>query len=88
MRFLGVERRAASKCRRNWIPYADLLGKISLAQLVTEANSSIDNDQVAYSQSSPWSGSDIRSNHRSCFDNGDGFRIPVLFSCICGQTSR
>ncbi|GAB4824391.1 hypothetical protein Ancab_007278 [Ancistrocladus abbreviatus] len=87
--FLAVERRAASnEYRRNRSPNTYIPDEISLAQPVGEANTLFVNGQIAPPQSSQWSSSGAESNQNRGLDDGNGYGIPILFSCMCCQTSH
>ncbi|GAB4860168.1 hypothetical protein Ancab_011646 [Ancistrocladus abbreviatus] len=87
--FLAVERRAAgNEYRRNWGPNAYVPDEISLPQPVGGANSLFLNGHIAPPQSSPWSSSQLENNQNRVLDDSNRYGIPLLFSCMCGQTSH
>ncbi|KAK9998603.1 hypothetical protein SO802_018206 [Lithocarpus litseifolius] len=81
--FLEVERRAADEYRRNQSPTNIGPDELDLAQPVTEPNSLFVNGHIAPPQSS----SDVERRKDRGLEHGDGFGVPSLCSCICGQPS-
>ncbi|KAK9280348.1 hypothetical protein L1049_014036 [Liquidambar formosana] len=87
--FLAVERRAANECRRNQSPTIYGPDELALAQPITETNSLFVNGCVAPPQSSPWhGGSDVERSQNRGLEHGNGYGVPVLFSCMCGQPTH
>ncbi|KAF5744613.1 hypothetical protein HS088_TW07G00188 [Tripterygium wilfordii] len=80
--FLAVERRAANEKTRNQIPCIYAPDELALAPPATEPNSLFIDGHVAPPQTSPLFGSDGGSEH------GNGYGIPALFPCMCGQASQ
>lgn len=81
--FLEVERRAADEYRRNQSPTNIGPDELDLVQPVTEPNSLFVNGHIAPPQSS----SDVERRKARGLEHGDGFGVPSLCSCICGQPS-
>ncbi|XP_074295092.1 uncharacterized protein LOC141622956 isoform X2 [Silene latifolia] len=80
--FLAVE-------RRNQGPQAFVPDEISLGQPISEPNSLFENGRVAPPQLSPWPGSEGENGHSRGMEPGNnGYGVPVLFSCMCGQDSH
>lgn len=90
--FLAVERRAANNgCRRNQSP--NLYGpddQMAMAQPSWESNSLFINGRIAPPRASPCHASDAerRNNEGLEPEIGNGYGIPVFFSCMCGQSSH
>lgn len=81
--FLEVERRAADEYRRNQSPTNIGPDELDLAQPVTQPNSLFVNGRIAPPQSS----SDVERRKDRGLEHGDGFGVPSLCSCMCGQPS-
>lgn len=87
--FLAVERRAANNgCRRNQSPNVYGPDEIALTQQGIEHNSLFVNGHIAPPRSTPWYGSDVERRNNGGLEHGNGYGIPVLFSCMCGQSSH
>uniref|UniRef100_A0A5B6YTM1 Uncharacterized protein n=1 Tax=Davidia involucrata TaxID=16924 RepID=A0A5B6YTM1_DAVIN len=86
--FLEVERRATNEHRGNYNP-TSIYGpdELALAQPDRESNSLFVNGRIAPPQLSPWLGSDVqRRENRGLEEHGDGYGVPGLFPCLCGQS--
>ncbi|GMY10853.1 hypothetical protein FCV25MIE_06092 [Fagus crenata] len=81
--FLEVERRAVDEYRRNQSPTNIGPEELGLTQPVTESNSLFVNGHIAPPQTSSSSGSDFE--RRKYIEHGNGFGVPILCSCMCGQ---
>lgn len=82
--FLAVERRStANEHGMNQSPTIYGPDEIALCQPEAETNSLFVNGRVAPPQSSPRIASDGVENRE--VENGNGYGVPVLFSCMCGQ---
>lgn len=86
--FLAVERRAANEYRRNHSPIDYGPDELALAQPNAEPNSLFMDGAIAPPQPSSWSGSDAEMGQNRGLVNGSGHGVPVLFSCMCGQSSH
>ncbi|OVA18347.1 hypothetical protein BVC80_1835g786 [Macleaya cordata] len=86
--FLEVERKAANNYRRNQSPMVYEPDEYVQARPVSEANSLFINGHVAPPQSSSLYSSDIGRRHNRSLDHGRGCGVPILLSCMCGQTSN
>lgn len=85
--FLAVERRAANECRRNQSPNIFEPDELSLVQPFTEPNSLFVNGRVAPPRVSSHE-TDTENRRNGGLEHGNnGHGIPVLFSCMCGQSS-
>lgn len=86
--FLAVERRAATEYRRNHSPIDYGPDELALAQPNAEPNSLFMDGEIAPPQPSSWSGSEAEMGQNRGLVNGSGHGVPVLFSCMCGQSSH
>ncbi|KAA8543893.1 hypothetical protein F0562_021930 [Nyssa sinensis] len=84
--FLAVERRATDEDRRNYNPTIYGPDELALAQPDRESNSLFVNGRIAPPQLDPWFGSDVERRQNRGLENGDGYEVPVSFSCLCGQS--
>nr|DAD25853.1 TPA_asm: hypothetical protein HUJ06_027321 [Nelumbo nucifera] len=87
--FLEVERRAASDYRRNQSsPVFYEAEEFDRAGSASESNSLFIDGRVAPPQSSPWVASDVGRRSDRSLNHGSGHGVPVLLSCMCGQTTN
>ncbi|KAK6935875.1 hypothetical protein RJ641_032905 [Dillenia turbinata] len=84
--FLAVERRAANDYRRSQSPIIYGPDELALARPVLQSNSLFIDDRIAPPQVRPWPASEIEGRQDS--EHGNGYAIPVLFSCMCGQSTH
>ncbi|XP_043709504.1 uncharacterized protein At3g17950-like [Telopea speciosissima] len=86
--FLEAERRAANDYRRNQSPTIYEADEYGRARNGSEPNPLFVDGRIAPPQSTnSWFDSEVGGsshNHKS-LDHGNGFPVPVLFSCVCGQ---
>ncbi|XP_077216306.1 uncharacterized protein At3g17950-like isoform X2 [Tasmannia lanceolata] len=99
--FLEVERRAANIYRRNQNSIGVELDDFIGSQSVSEPNSLFVDGNIAPPQvgadgsvvlvrdvqnSSPWFGSQVERRPNRDISHPNGYGVPVLFSCVCGQS--
>lgn len=77
--FLAVERRAATECRRRDSPI--FYGLDELTRPGSESNSLFVNGCVAPPPASPWGAN-------RGLEDGNGYGVPMLLSCMCGQATH
>lgn len=77
--FLAVERRAANECRRRDSPI--FYGLDELTRPGSEPNSLFVNGCVAPPPASPWGAN-------RGLEDGNGYGVPMLLSCMCGQATH
>ncbi|XVE61867.1 hypothetical protein DITRI_Ditri06bG0073600 [Diplodiscus trichospermus] len=84
--FLEVERRAANIYRRNQTAAAaNGPGDFSPVMHTSEPNSLFVGDQTAPRSTAALSAEDGRKSYRELSEHGNGYGVPLLLSCFCGQ---
>ncbi|XP_021289815.1 uncharacterized protein LOC110420769 [Herrania umbratica] len=83
--FLEVERRAANIYRRNQTPTAYEPDDFSQVMHTSEPNSLFIGDHIAPRSNAALSAEDGRKSDRELSEHGNGYGVPLLLSCLCGQ---
>ncbi|KAJ4978275.1 hypothetical protein NE237_009055 [Protea cynaroides] len=86
--FLEEERRAANDYRRNQRPIAYEAEEFAQERTASEPTSLFVDSHIAPPQLTPWFDSDVSGTSHKSFENGYGYCVPVLFSCMRGQPSN
>ncbi|KAF8395110.1 hypothetical protein HHK36_019051 [Tetracentron sinense] len=86
--FLEAERRAVNNYRWSESPIIYEPDEFAQARPLSESNSLFINDRIAPPRSSPWIGSDAGRGPGEGLDHGNGYGVPVLLSCMCGQPTH
>lgn len=83
--FLEAERRAASICRRNQSPANYRPNDFSPVRAASNPNPVFVGDRVAPRSSDSLSADNERSSNRELLEHGNGYGVPLMLSCMCGQ---